>query len=91
MKDIIFKTNGEIIKTSPKNGTYYTLEELKEIVGGYIEIVRLKENRFMIVNEDGKLNNLPYNKKATGLFRLRNNTDDFIVGDTLVCHTNRII
>lgn len=34
MTDIIYKTNGEVIETSPKNGTNYTLEELKEIVGG---------------------------------------------------------
>ena len=33
MIDIIYKTNGEVIETSPKNGTNYTLEELKEIVG----------------------------------------------------------
>ena len=90
MKDIIYKANGEVIETSPKNGTYYTLEELKEIVGGYIEIVRLNKNEIMVVNEDGKLNNLPYNKKATGLLRLRTNTDDFIVGDALVCDKDRI-
>lgn len=41
MKDIIYKTNGEVIETSPKNGTNYTLEELKQIVGGYIEIILL--------------------------------------------------
>lgn len=89
MKDIIYKANGEVIETSPKNGTNYTLEELKEIVGGYIEIIHLTENKIMVVNEEGKLNNLPYNDNATLRFRFFK-TIDFIVGDTLVCHTNRI-
>ena len=86
MKDIIYKANGEVIETSPKNGTYYTLEELKEIVGGYIEIVRLNKNEIMVVNEEGKLINLPHNENATILFRLCLDTIDFIVGDVLVCH-----
>ena len=90
MKDIIYKANGEVIETSPKNGTYYTLEELKEIVGGYIEIVRLNKNEIMIVNEEGKLNNLPYNDNATLRFRFFKTTD-FIVGDALVCDKDRII
>lgn len=48
MTDIIYKTNGEVIETSPKNGTNYTLEELKEIVGGYIEIIHLTKNKIMV-------------------------------------------
>ena len=92
MTDIICKTNGAVIETSPKNGTNYTLEELKEIVGGYIEIVRLNKNEIMVVNEDGKLNNLPYNDNATVLYRANfRNTTDFIVGDALVCDMDRII
>ena len=89
MTDIIYKANGEVIKTYPKNGTYYTLEELKEIVGGYIEIVRLNKKEIMVINEEGKLNNLPYNDNATLRFRFFK-TNDFIVGDVLVCDTNRI-
>ena len=90
MKDIIYKTNGAVIETSPKNGTNYTLEELKEIVGGYIEIIHLTKNKIMVINDEGKLINLPHNENATILFRLCLDTIDFIVGDALVCHTNRI-
>ena len=88
MKDIIYKSNGEVIETSPKNGKNYTYEELREIVGGFIQIIFLKD-KFMIINEEGKLNNLPYNDNATLRFRFFKTTD-FIVGDALVCHTNRI-
>ena len=92
MTDFIYKTNGEVIETSPKNETYYTLKELQEIVGGSIEILHLKGicDKFMVINEEGKLNKLPYNENATILYKLSLNTDDFIVGDALVCDTNRI-
>lgn len=90
MTDIIYKTNGEVIETSPKNGTDYTFEELKEIVGGYIEIIHLTNNKIMVINDEGKLINLSHNENATILYRLCLDTTDFIVGDALVCHTNRI-
>ena len=90
MTDIIYKTNGEVIEISPKNGAFYTLDELQEIVGGSIEIIHLTNNKIMIINDEGKLINLPHNENATTLYRLCLNTIDFIVGDVLVCHTNRI-
>ena len=91
MKDIIYKTNGEVIEASPKNGKNYTYEELREIVGGFIQIIFLKD-KFMIINEEGKLNNLPYNDNATVLYRANfRNTIDFIVGDALLCGKDKII
>ena len=91
MKDSIYKTNGEVIETSPKNGTYYTLKELQEIVGGSIEIIHLTNNKIMVINDEGKLINLPHNKNATILYKLSFNTNDFIVGDALVCDKSKII
>ena len=38
-----------------------TLEDLQEIVGGYIEVVRFAEDCAVIVNEEGKLQGLPAN------------------------------
>ena len=91
MKDIIYKINGEVIETSPKNRKNYTYEELREIVGGFIQIIFLKD-KFMIINEEGKLNNLPYNDNATVLYRANfRNTTDFIVGDALLCGKDKII
>lgn len=37
----IIKTNGEIIPVEPKNGTDFQLEEMQEIVGGYIQLFYL--------------------------------------------------
>ena len=40
----------------------------------------------MVINEEGKLLNLPYNAVATEAFRMAfQPTDDFIVGDALLC------
>lgn len=87
---VIYKSNGEVIETSPKNGNDFSLKELKEIVGGYIEIVNLGDN-YMVVNEEGKLLDLPLNSEATTLYMLIANINDYIVGDVLVCPKNQIL
>lgn len=87
--DYIIKTDGKKIKVAPEKKTY-SLEELQSIVGGYIEIVWLSQFYLMVVNEEGKLNGLPMNDKATDLLRLCKDTTDFIVGDVLVCEKDHI-
>ena len=81
------KTDGEVIEVSPKNeDKVFTLSELKEFVGGYIECIYLTPKQVMVINEEGKLIGLPYNVVATEAFRMAfQPTDDFIVGDALLC------
>lgn len=81
------KTNGNVIDVTPKNeGQVFTLEELKEYVGGWIECIYLNRHQVMVINEEGKLLNLPYNAIATAAFQLAfQPTKDFIVGDALLC------
>ena len=90
--DRILKANGEILEISPKNGKDYSLEELRDIVDGYIEIVFDKTREsIMVVNEEGKLYNLPFNTNATRW--MNDNTyhiDDYVVGDALVCDRNHV-
>ena len=81
----IIRTNGKKEDVRPKNGTDFTIEELREIVGGYIEIVRLPDNRIMVVNEEGKLYNLPKNVQATHIYGY-----EVIVGDVLVCDASQV-
>lgn len=88
-KDFIHKTDGTKVYVSPDAKTY-SLEELQRVVGGYIEIVRLTAEVMMIVNEEGKVNGLPVNENATKLLRTCLLTDDFIVGDALVCDAHHI-
>lgn len=66
-----------------------TLEEMQKIVGGYIqmiEILFLNEPGQMIMHEEGKLNNLPVNHKATAIALSMSNIsrDDYIVGDVII-------
>jgi len=81
----IIKTTGEIIETEPSNGTDFSLTELQAVVGGFIEVVHLPDGRLMIVNDEGKLNGLPVNPKASELY------PDIIVGDVLVCEHYEIV
>ena len=81
------KASGEVVDVSPRNeGQTFTLDELKEFVGGWIECVYLNKQQVMVVNEEGKLRNLPYNAIATAAYQLMfQPTNDFIVGNALLC------
>lgn len=70
---------------SPNNGEKFTLEELQGLVGGYIERVPMSNGKSMYVNEEGKLNGLPYNEKATQILRHQGRIpNDHIVGDVII-------
>ncbi len=51
-------------------------------IGGYLESVTLPDS-ILLINEEGKLQNLPYNKVASELFRVIN-IQDIIVGDAVL-------
>lgn len=79
---LLIKSTGDVQNISPQSGKEFSLEEMQSAVGGYIEILDIghaKDHFFMIVNEEGKLRNLPINMTATALAKI-----DLIVGDVLV-------
>lgn len=84
------KTNGETIIVEPKNGTDFKYEELREFVNGSIETVFLKNNEIMIVNEEGKLNQLDINADATNIYIQSYGLNDFIVGNVLLTKIKNI-
>lgn len=61
----LYKTTGEVIEITPKNGKKFTLEEAQEYVGGYVELVELKHREQLICNEEAICYDMPYNKKAS--------------------------
>ena len=91
MKAKIYKADGSIIDVKPNNGTDFSLEELQEIVGGYIEIVGLMDNEIMVINEEGKLIDLPFNENATQLYQEVDGFYDYIAGDVLVCDSSMVL
>ena len=60
------KANGEIVEVEPANRKAFTLEELQGFVGGMIETVQLTHGT-MYCNEEGLLEGLPFNSKATAI------------------------
>lgn len=79
------------IEVQPKNGSDFSLEELQDFVEGYIEVVRLKDDKIMVVNEEGKLNGLPFNVGATLAYNEGTGRyDDIILGNALVCKKEEV-
>ena len=92
----LIKSNGEETNVIPQNKTDFKLDELQNYVGGIIEIVRTKDNKMMVMNEEGKINDLPINQKASELYQYnephcRQASFDFIAGDVLICNENEIL
>lgn len=85
----IYRVDGGFELVEPANGTDFSLDEMKAIVGGYIEILPIGENLLMVCNEEGKLIGLPTNEIAT-LYALANGILDCIAGDVLICDSNQI-
>lgn len=80
----LYKTDGTQEEKTPANGIRFTLEELQGFVGGLIEFIDLGEG-WMIVNEEGKLIDLPFNPKATRIARpVLFAFDPGVFGDVLV-------
>ena len=83
------KANGETTHINPENGKNFTLKELQKFVGGYIELIHF-EHTVMVVNEEGRLNNLPINEKATDIYFKRFGDRSGIVGDVFLCPSEMI-
>lgn len=97
LKDInkphLITVGGEVREIKPKNGSDFQLDELKEYIGGgWIQIVPLSDDRLiMVMDEEGKLKNMPMNSVATDLFHEWGIIDDVIVGDVVVCHKDQVL
>lgn len=78
-------TSGLELDVTPKDGYKFSLEELQNLVGGYIERIAMPNGQAMYINEEGKLNDLPYNNRATTILKLhRLIPNDYIVGDVVI-------
>ena len=85
---LLIKTNDTIEDATPKNGMYFTLEELQKFVGGHTEVITTPSFLF-VVNDEGKSNNLPFNDIATYLLQ-KLGVRDVLVGDVLFCRNIEI-
>lgn len=60
-------------------GKTLSLEDAQKMVGGWVEVVSLKDGKMMLVNEEGALKKLPFNPLAT-LF-----AGQAILGNAIIC------
>ena len=85
MAKIIHSNGGDSALDLPQENQ---LAHLQKAVGGYIEVVPSKQNGYSIVlNEEGKLQNLPINYKAT---MLHWHTSDPLCGDVVIIRTDQL-
>ena len=56
------------------------LKAAQDFVGGYVEGIPFPNGDYLIVNEEGKLKNLPLNPEATALWKATFDNDNFITG-----------
>ena len=57
-----------------------TLKEAQAYVGGYVEGISMPNGDYLIINEEGKLQNLPFNEEASKLWKDTFDNDNFITG-----------
>ena len=56
------------------------LKAAQQFVGGYVEGITFPNGDYLIVNEEGKLKNLPLNEEATKLWRATFDNDNYVTG-----------
>jgi len=72
------KVLASALHVRPKEGLAFSLEELQEFIEGYFELLTIRRNlprslwegtgyQYLMVNEEGKLKNLPFNSLASAL------------------------
>ena len=66
-------------------------EEVSKFVGGMVECITFPNGDLLLINEEGKLINLPLNPEATALWRATFTkdkyafgSDDFVVGPAIL-------
>ena len=94
----LLKVDGTTQQVRPERGSKFTLEELQGYVGGYIEILHLdimdvrRRSLMLIINEEGKLNNLHPNDWTTCLFDVFSKplVSDYIAGPALLVDSSEV-
>ena len=73
------KTNTEVseFKIIDDEKNTPSLKEAQAFVGGYVECITFPNGDLLIVNEEGKLMNLPLNPEATLLWRMTFTKDKY--------------
>ena len=55
-------------------------KKVSEFVGGMVECITFPNGDLLLINEEGKLMNLPYNPEASALWKATFDNDNYITG-----------
>ena len=90
-------TTAEEFKIIEDNKDEPDLKTAQDFVGGMVECITFPNGDVLIVNEEGKLMNLPLNVEGTALWRMTFTKDkymfghdDFVVGPAMVIKKNAL-
>lgn len=84
----LYKADGSMEELVPEDEGALSLQQMQSSVGGYIEILRMDNGDFIVVNEDGISIGLPRNEAATRYFHTNCASripGDYIKGNMIVC------
>jgi hypothetical protein len=81
----VMHPDGTTTELEPADGDQFTLEQMQEAVGGYVEQLAFPDGELLLFDEDGRMKQLPFNERATRWLRERGRYDS-IVGPAMACH-----
>ena len=91
MEKIKVNTDAAEFKVIENSKDEPSLEQAQKFVGGYVEGITFPNGDYLIINEEGKIKNLPLNPEATLLWRMTftkdkymTGYDDFVVGPAIL-------
>lgn len=91
---LLYKADFTVEEIKPANRRHFKLEEMQKYVGGLIQIITLEgdglEEKLLVVNDEGKLIDLPFNLFATVEWIKYYGETDFVVGDVIICDPSLI-
>ena len=86
----LITVTGKIEMVEPANGTDFDYKELRKIIGAdTIQILSMRNQGWLVIDDEGKLKDKPINMGATLMYALFN-PNDYIVGDALFCPKDMI-
>tara|TARA_Y100001951_G_C11046363_1_gene133144 strand:+ start:205 stop:513 length:309 start_codon:yes stop_codon:yes gene_type:complete len=80
MKKIKANTDASEFKIIADKKDEPKYEEVSKFVGGMVECITFPNGDLLLINEEGKLINLPLNPEATALWRMTFTKDKYLFG-----------
>jgi hypothetical protein len=86
----LYRADGTQELVAPKNRKTFSMKELQNFVGGSAKAFFLEDLTVMVVNAEGKLDELPLNVRATEIRKASGYLGDSIAGNALVCPSDMV-